>query len=129
MHHSLLPLLLIALPAPAYAQMLPGDLLLNSFDQPHALVHFRPDGTVVQTNGPGSGSGWEGAAILPNGNWVTSRRYPFQGVNIFDGVTGAEIATWDMPGFTDWNGDVGVFSDGTIAVVDQTGIGDPDRRE
>ncbi len=43
-------------------------------------------------------------------------------MNIFDGVTGAEIATWDLPGFTGNPGDVGVFSDGTLAVVDQGGM-------
>ncbi len=112
--------LLAALAPAAYAQVLPGDLLLNSYLFPDVLAHYRPDGTVVQTTGAGTGQNWEGAAILPNGNWVTTRRVPKNGVNIFDGVTGAEIATWDVSGFG-FAGDVGVFSDGTIAVVDQLG--------
>ncbi len=119
MRRLLLALLPISLPASAYAQMLPGDLLLNSFTNPDVLVHYRADGTIVQTSGPGTGVGWEGAGILPDGNWVTTRNNP-TGVNIFDGITGAEIVTWDAP-FTSMAGDVGVFSDGTIAVVDQKG--------
>ena len=93
---------------------------MNSYTDPEVLVHYRPDGTVVQTTGPGTGILWEGAAILPNGDWITTRRSPL-GVNIFDGITGAEIATWDLSGFVAVPGDVGVFSDGTIAIVDQTG--------
>jgi hypothetical protein len=116
---SLLALFLISLPTTTFAQVLPGDLLLNSFANPDVLVHYRVDGTVVQTSGPGTGDGWEGAGILPDGNWVTTRRNP-SGVNIFDGITGAEIATWNAP-FTAVAGDVGVFSDGSIAIVEQNG--------
>jgi hypothetical protein len=113
--------LLAAFAPAAHAQVLPGDLLVNSFDVPDVLAHFRPDGTVVQTAAAGTGTSWLGAAILPNGNWVATRRVPY-GVNIFDGVTGAELATWDMPpGYGGSTGDVGVFSDGTLAVTDQNG--------
>ncbi len=113
MRQPFLALLLISLPASAYAQVQPGDLLLNSIQNPDVLVHYRPDGTVVQTSGGGTGSLWEGAAILPNGNWVTTRRNPKNGVNIFDGVTGAEIATWDLPpGFNSVAGDLGVGRSG-----------------
>ena len=112
-------LLLAALASSAYSQVLPGDLLLNSLGLPDVLVHYQPDGTVLQTSGPGTGTLWEGAAILPNGNWVTTRRMPTNGVNIFDGVTGAEIATWSMPASFSFPGDVGVFSDGTLAIVSQ----------
>ena len=79
-------LLLVSLPVPAYAQVQPGDLLLNSYD-PSVLVHYRPDGTVVQTSAPGTGALWMGAAILPDGNWATTRYSPINGINIFDGVT------------------------------------------
>ncbi|MEE8469257.1 MAG: hypothetical protein V3T22_12425, partial [Planctomycetota bacterium] len=103
------------------AQVLPGELLLNSFQNPSLLVHYRPDGTLVKT-GAGTGILWEGAAILPDGKWVTSRRNNKPGVNIFDGVTGLEITSWDMPGFSGAPGDVGVFSDGTIAVVQLSGM-------
>ena len=120
MCRPILPLLLISLPCSAYAQVPPGGLLLNSFDNPNVLVHYRPDGTVVQSTGPGTGGSWAGAAILPDGNWVTTRRAP-NGVNIFDGVTGAEIATWDLPGSFGITADMGVFSDGTLALVDQSG--------
>ena len=86
------------------------------------LVHYRPDGTVVQTSNSGTGTAWFGAAILPGGNWVTTRIGPKHGVNIFDSVTGAEIAHWNMPpGFGRAPIDVGVFSDGTLAVVEQSG--------
>jgi len=113
--------LFAALAPGAYSQVLPGDLLVNSWLNPEVLVHFRPDGTVVQTTGSGTAGKWLGAGILPDGNWVTTRREP-NGVNIFDGVTGAEIATWDMPpGYTGFTGDVGVFSDGTLAIADQAG--------
>ena len=121
MSRSVLALLLTCLPAPAYAQMVPGDLLLNSFNNPDVLVHYRPDGAVVQTSGTGTGTLWIGAALLPDGNWFTTRITPTNGVNIFDGVTGTEVATWDMAGFSGLPADVGVFSDGTIAVVDQGG--------
>ena len=117
MRHPFQALLLIFLPTSAYAQVLPGDLLLNSFNTPAVLVHYRPDGTVVQTTGPGSGISWAGAAILPNGNWVTTYRSPTR-VAIFDGVTGDELRAWKVPpGFSGTAGDVGVFSDGSIAVV------------
>ncbi|MEE8468571.1 MAG: hypothetical protein V3T22_08955, partial [Planctomycetota bacterium] len=87
MSRSVLALLLICLPAPAYAQMVPGDLLLNSFFNPDLLVHYRPDGTLVQTSGPGSGVAYAGAAILPNGDWVTTHGPPYS-VSIFDGASG-----------------------------------------
>ena len=118
---SLFRLVLLAALAPAaYAQVLPGDLLLNSFGS-DVLVHYRTDGTVVQTTGSGTGSLWVGAAILPDGNWVTVRGGPAKGVNIFDCVTGTEIATWDLPPIFGFPGDVGVFSDGTLAIVDMAG--------
>ena len=90
MCYSLLALLLISVSASAYAQVLPGDLLVNSLGGPDMLVHYRPDGTVVQTSGPGTGRFWVGAAILPNGNWVTTRRAPTDGVNIFEHETVVE---------------------------------------
>ena len=111
----------LLLPGISYAQVLPGDLLLNSFSIPDLLVHYRVDGTVVRTSGLGTGGYWMGAAILPDGNWVATRQLPINGVNIFDGVTGAEIASWDTPGFSGAPADVGAFSDGTLAVVDQGG--------
>jgi len=117
---SLCSVVLLSVTVPAAAQMLPGDLLLNSYNNPNLLAHYRPDGTVVQTSGTGTGLFWKGAAILPNGNWVTSRTHT-NGVNIFDGVTGAEIATGDIPGFSGSPGDVGAFSDGSFAVVELTG--------
>ena len=110
-------LLLLGSASPMYAQMVPGDLLLNSFKSPDVLVHYRPDGTVVQSTGPGSETLWSGAAILPDGNWATTTRYGGN-VAIFDGVTGAQIALWNLPiGFPGAPADVGVFSDGTLAVV------------
>ena len=114
-------LLLLGSASSAAAQVLPGDLLLNSFDLADVLVHYRPDGTIVQTTVSGTGDLWLGAAILPNGNWVTTRRGPADGVNIFDGQTGTEIATWSLPVFSGVTGDVGAFSDGTIAIADNGG--------
>jgi hypothetical protein len=99
--------------------MRPGDLLLNSYANPELLIHFRPDGTVVQTTTGGAGLYWSGAAILPNGNWVTCRGFQ-EGVNVFDGVTGAQIATWDTSYFQAI--DVAAFSDGTIAIAEHSRV-------
>lgn len=119
MRLAILSLALISLTGPTAAQIQQGNLVLNSAN-PDVLVHYRPDGKVLQTSNQGTGQFWIGAAILPNGNWVTARRWPTTGVNIFDAVTGAEVGSFTFS-FSSVPGDLGVFSDGTLAVVEQGG--------
>lgn len=102
--------------APLQAEVLPGDVLINDFID-SVIRHYRADGTLVRTLS-GTGSGWEGAAVTPDGNVVTTRRTPQPGVNIFD-ADGRQVASFNTPE-VDMPSDVSVFSDGTIAVNDQT---------
>jgi hypothetical protein len=109
--------LALLLPAASLeASLRRGDVLINDFID--AVVrHYRADGTFAGAFS-GTGTAWEGAAVTPDGRVVTTRRTPRQGVNIFD-ASGTQIASFDTPE-VDLPSDVSVFSDGTIAINDQT---------
>src|SRR5689334_8228420 len=112
---------LIALAAPAAAQtpFTPDDLLLNVFSDSAGfsrIERFHLSGAPVSSSTVGTGTGWVGCAITLQGRLAGTRRGPQTGVDLFDsnGIQVAEFATPEVS----TNGDVGVFSDGTLAIVD-----------
>jgi hypothetical protein len=98
----------------AQAAFQPGDILLNVAGS--RVQQFRGDGTLVHSFTP-TGVVLEGATPIGNEKFVTTHRSPVPGVNIV-GSDGAEF-TFDLLAGT-VPGDVSVFSDGTLAVSDQT---------
>ncbi|MCP3917426.1 MAG: hypothetical protein GY711_17915 [bacterium] len=108
-------LLTFALTLPAAAQLAEGDVLV-CLQSPGQLVHYDASGNPVgQTTGGPIGL-WNGADLMPDGGWVTSVRTPRQ-LALFD-PTGAHTSTFGLPEVGGNEGDVGVFSDGAIAVND-----------
>ncbi|MCP3920011.1 MAG: hypothetical protein GY711_31160 [bacterium] len=106
----------LALLSPAArAQLVEGDLLVNVFN-PGRLIHYRPDGTLVAQSSGGPGGQWQGAEITPDGGWVASVGSPRAAV-FFD-ATGTFVSSSDLPQLMTSQGDVAVFSDGTLAVAD-----------
>ncbi|MCP3919306.1 MAG: hypothetical protein GY711_27520 [bacterium] len=115
MRTSFLAALGLLTTATASAQLQEGDFLVGSFATSR-LNHYLPDGTpVIQVQGV-SDLLWQGAAVTPEGNWATSFRTPASGVLIFD-PSGTEIRRFTTPQVGQ-PGDVNVFPDGTLAVVD-----------
>ncbi|MCP3916323.1 MAG: hypothetical protein GY711_12270 [bacterium] len=110
------------LAASAQAQVLEGEILLNTYGtsggQCPGLWHYRPDGTLVSSATSGSANRWSGAAIDTNGNWLTTYRVPSRIATFSpDGVELSVVPTPEVQ--TPYA--LGVFADGTIAVSDQTG--------
>src|SRR5687768_4379288 len=102
----------------AQGQMTSGDILLNVFNNTPRVVCFRPDGTHRWTSSGGTGTDWLGCAVTRQGHVVVTRRTPTIGVNVFDS-SGAQIHQFLTPQVAGLTGDVSVFSDGTLAIVDQ----------
>jgi hypothetical protein len=105
----------------AHSQVQHGDLLVATFSTTvgeSTLMHFGPDGTPIGQTTAGTGHSWLGVAATPAGKIVLGRQSS-SGVNIYDGTTLAELASWDLNiGVVV---DVEVFVDGVIAVADQGG--------
>ncbi|HTF88802.1 MAG TPA: hypothetical protein VK843_10370, partial [Planctomycetota bacterium] len=104
----------------ADAQLASNDLLVNMYGVNARIERFRADGTHLWTSTGGTGSDWEGSAVTAQGHVITTRRNPQAGVNVFD-LNGAQISNFLTPQVPFAPGDVGVFSDGTLAVVNQGG--------
>jgi hypothetical protein len=117
LHRPLLATVLLA--APLQAQIQVDDILVSFIGSPGLAVH-RPDGTLVVQAGALTGTNYQGVAQTPEGLLVTTRGWPADGLDFID-MTGTEVRTFDTPQTTTIPGDVSVFSDGTLAVVDQSG--------
>ncbi len=79
---------------------------------------YRPStGARVFGSQGGTPDCWEGATALPVG-FATARKWP-AGVNLFDDA-GQQTSTFPTPQVTT-PGEIAVFSDGTLAVVDLSG--------
>jgi hypothetical protein len=94
-------------------------VLLN--DKFGSQLQAYQDGVLVQTY-TGTGANWSGAAVTPDGNYVT--RYEdgapvSPGVNIFN-PAGAQIASFGTPNAGISSG-ISVFPDGTLALGDSSG--------
>lgn len=98
-----------------FAQILPGELLVNT-RSPSALAHYRVDGTLVQSHALPGQAGY-GAAVMSDGRWVATRHAPTSGLIVYDPESDTELLDLDTPTLA-FPGDVEVLSDDTIVVAD-----------
>ncbi|MHC4443862.1 MAG: HYR domain-containing protein [Planctomycetota bacterium] len=101
----------------AVADIQLGDMLVNGFGHDSSIGQYR-NGTLLTTF-TGTGERWEGASLTPDGKVVTTRRRD-NGVNIFI-PDGTQFFSFDTAEITFVPADVSVFSDGVLAVGDQSG--------
>ena len=103
----------------ARAQFPSGEILLSVLGNTPRMERFRPDGTHVWTSTAGPGMGGSGCAVTRQGHVIMTRGWP-NGVNVI-GSDGVQIHSFETPQVIAWGPDVGVFSDGTLAVADRSG--------
>lgn len=115
-----LSIALLSLGSAASAQIQRDELLVTSFASTGDLDHYKQSGALVQTFAPGSPGLFTGAGLLPNGDWVTARRTPSNGLVIYDPVNALTVLNLNVAVVLP--GDVEVRSDGTIVLIDQVGV-------
>lgn len=116
---ALIALLVGALSGANAGPFLPGEILVNQING-NSVQRYSASGTLLQTF-TGPNTFWEGAALTPGGNLVTSFDSSGDGINIFD-PNGTLITSFAL---TSGRGisDVSVFPIGTIAVSDSNNNG------
>ena len=97
------------------AAFVPGEILIPDYG--HSVWGYSADGTLLQTY-TSTGSAVSQTALTPEGNLVTGFLVPgHYGLNITN-PNGTVITSFAATG-VQVNGDVSVFPDGTLALVDQ----------
>ena len=97
---------------------LPGEILVNEFTG-NSVQRYSATGTLLQTF-TGTGTGWSGVALTPDGNLVAGHRNPSVGLDIFS-PDGTQLTSFAATGAGSVN-DVSVFPDGTLALSDSTHV-------
>ena len=94
----------------------PGEILVGKF---RSVQSYSAAGALEHTYSGTNGGFWGGASLTPDGNLVTSWRFsPNAGIEIFN-PTGTQITAFSVANYGSAVGDVSVFADGTLALVDR----------
>ncbi len=108
----------------ARAEFAPGDILLNRFSNSgpagNSIQQYSPSGVLKQTF-TGTKKAWEGVALTPEGNLVTTYRNDStgeSGVHIFN-PAGTQIQSFSTSSTISFPADIGVFPSGNLAISSQ----------